>query len=84
MENFEPKFLISTTVNGNEVKLYRKLTWRGRSRYTYYIHWGVPQDGDKSIQELTTPKGRDVSLGGAMKQFFAAAKAAQYLTFSKL
>lgn len=80
----EDQFLVSTIVNGNEVKLYRRLTWRGRSRYTYYIHWGVCKSTKQSIQELTTPKGRDVSLGGAMKQFFAAAKAAQYLKFSKL
>lgn len=84
MKFYEDQFLISTIVNGNEVKLYRKLTWRGRSRYTYYIHWGIPQDGNQTIQELITPKGRDVSLGGAIKQFLAAAKAAQHLTFSKL
>lgn len=78
------KFLLSTTVNGNEVKLYRAETWNKRSRYTYYIHWGVSQDDRQSIQELITPQGRDVSLGGAVKQFLAAAKAAQYLTFSKL
>ncbi len=80
----EDQFLISTIVNGNEVKLYRKLTWNKGSRYSYYIHWGVPQDGNQTIQELITPKGRDVSLGGAIKQFLAAAKAAQYLKFSKL
>jgi hypothetical protein len=80
----EDQFLISTIVNGNEVKLYRRLTWNKGSRYSYYMHWGLPRDNGQSIQELTTPKGRDVSLGGAIKEFLAAAKAAQYLTFSKL
>jgi hypothetical protein len=84
MKFHEQQFLLSTTVNGNEVKLYRALTWNKGSRYSYYIHWGVPQDNGQSVQELITPKGRDVSLGGAVKQFLAAAKAAQYLKFSKL
>jgi hypothetical protein len=37
-----------------------------------------------SKQELLTPSGNTPSVGGAIKQFLKAAKAAQYLTFSKL
>jgi hypothetical protein len=37
-----------------------------------------------SKQELLTPKGRTPSVGGAIKQFLAVTKAAQYLKFSKL
>ena len=79
---YEQEFQISTIVNGNEVKLYRQYYAGGK--YSYFIHWGLPRDNGQSIQELTTPKGRDVSLGGAIKQFLAAAKAAQYLKFNKL
>lgn len=78
------QFLVSTIVNGNEVKLYRRLTWNKGSRYSYYIHWGLPGSTKQSIQELLTPKGRTPSQGGAIKKFLAAAKAAQHLTFSTL
>jgi hypothetical protein len=82
MESFQPKFLISTIVNGNEVKLYRQYYAGGK--YSYFIHWGVPGDDGQSIQELLTPKGRPRSERGAVKEFLKAAKAAQYLKFDKL
>ena len=79
---YDEEFQISTIVNGNEVKLYRQ--YHAGGKYTYYIHWGVPGSTQQSVQELLTPKGRTPSQGGAIKKFLAAAKAAQYLTFSKL
>lgn len=84
MESFQPKFLISTIVNGNEVKLYKQITWNYRYRYSYFIHWGVPGDDGQSIQELLTPKGRPRSERGAVKEFLKAAKTSQYLKFEKL
>lgn len=79
----EEQFIISTIVNGNEVKLYKTLTWNNGSRYSYFIHWGEANT-QMSKQELLTPKGRTPSEGGAIKHFLNAAKAAQYLKFSKL
>jgi hypothetical protein len=81
IRRYDEEFQISTIVNGNEVKLYRKYYQNGK--YTYYIHWGEANT-QMSKQELLTPKGRTPSQGGAIKKFLAAAKAAQYLTFSKL
>jgi hypothetical protein len=78
---YDEEFQISTIVNGNEVKLYRKYYQNGK--YTYYIHWGEANT-QMSKQELLTPSGKTPSQGGAIKQFLAATKAAQYLTFSKL
>lgn len=83
MRFHEPQFLISTIVNGNEVKLYKTLTWDRGSRYSYFIHWGEANT-QMSKQELLTPSGRIPSEGGAIKQFLKAAKAAQYLKFEKL
>ncbi len=81
MKQITDEFQASTIANGNEVKLYRKYYENGK--YTYYIHWGEANT-QMSKQELLTPSGRTPSQGGAIKQFLAAAKAAQYLTFSKL
>lgn len=81
IRRYDEEFQISTIVNGNEVKLYRK--YYQNSKYTYYIHWGEANT-QMSKQELLTPSGKTPSQGGAIKQFLAAAKAAQYLTFSKL
>jgi hypothetical protein len=81
IRRYDEEFQISTIVNGNEVKLYRKYYQNGK--YTYYIHWGEANT-QMSKQELLTPSGKTPSQGGAIKQFLAAAKAAQYLTFSKL
>jgi hypothetical protein len=81
IRRYDEEFQISTIVNGNEVKLYRKYYQNGK--YTYYIHWGEANT-QMSKQELLTPSGKTPSQGGAIKKFLAAAKAAQYLTFSKL
>ena len=70
------QFLASTVVNGNEVRLIKE-------NGGYFIHWGE-EGKTRAIQELLTPKGRTPSEGGAIKKFLAAAKAAQYLKFSKL
>ena len=81
IRRYDEEFQASTIVNGNEVKLYRKYYQNGK--HVYYIHWGEANT-QMSKQELLTPKGRTPSVGGAIKKFLAAAKAAQYLTFSKL
>lgn len=82
MESNKDQFLVSTIVNGNEVKLYRELDWTQNQRYSYYIHWGNVND-PKTKQRLETPSGRKPSEGGAIKQFFKAVEAAKHLTFSK-
>ena len=82
IRRYDEEFQISTIVNENEVKLYGKYYQNGK--YTYYIHWGVPGSTKQTVQELLTPSGKTPSQGGAIKQFLAATKAAQYLTFSKL
>ena len=81
IRRYDEEFQASTIVNGNEVKLYRKYYQNGK--YSYYIHWGEANT-QMSKQELLTPKGRTPSVGGAIKHFLNAAKAAQYLKFSKL
>ena len=70
------EFLASTVVNGNEVRLVKE-------HGGYFIYWGEANT-QMSKQELLTPKGNTPSVGGAIKQFLAATKAAEYLTFSKL
>jgi hypothetical protein len=70
------QFLASTIVNGNEVKLVKE-------NGGYFIHWGE-EDKTKAIQELLTPSGRKPSQSSAHKKFLEAAKAAEYLKFSKL
>ena len=70
------KYLASTIVNGNEVRL---VTRNGR----YFIHWG--EEGKiKAVQELLTPSGRKPSQSSAHKKFLEAVEATQYLKFSKL
>ncbi len=81
IRRYDEEFQASTIVNGNEVKLYRKYYQNGK--YSYYIHWGEANT-QMSKQELFTPSGRTPSVGGAIKHFLNAAKAAKYLTFSKL
>ena len=81
IRRYDKEFQASTIVNGNEVELYRKYYQNGK--YSYYIHWGEANT-QMSVQELLTPKGRTPSVGGAIKHFLNAAKAAQYLKFSKL
>lgn len=70
------KYLASTIVNGNEVRL---VTRNGR----YFIHWGE-QGKIKAVQELLTPSGRKPSQSSAHKKFLEAVEATQYLKFSKL
>lgn len=81
IRRYDEEFQASTIVNGNEVKLYRKYYPGGK--YSYYIYWGEANT-QMSKQELLTPSGRTPSVGGAIKHFLNAAKAAQYLKFSKL
>ena len=81
IRRYDEEFQASTIVNGNEVKLYRKYYHNGK--YSYYIYWGEANT-QMSKQELLTPKGNTPSVGGAIKHFLNAAKAAQYLKFSKL
>ena len=70
------KYLASTIVNGNEVRL---VTRNGR----YFIHWG--EEGKiKAVQELLTPSGRKPSQSSAHKKFLEAVETTQYLKFSKL
>lgn len=70
------KYLASTIVNGNEVRL---VTRNGK----YFIHWGE-QGKIKAVQELLTPSGRKPSQSSAHKKFLEAVEATQYLKFSKL
>ena len=79
---YDEEFQISTIVNGNEVKLYRQ--YHAGGKYTYFIHWGLPGSTKQAVQELLTPKGYTPSQGGAIKQFLAAAKAAQHVKFSTI
>jgi hypothetical protein len=76
MEKIENKFIASTIVNGNEVRLVT----RG-SRY--FIHWGEV-DKMKAVQEILTPSGRIPSEKSAYKKFLEAVKVTQYLKFSRL
>jgi len=87
MDNNQSQFLVSTIVNGNEVKLYRTENFDTNSRYVkydYFIHWGLPNSTRQSIQQLLTPSGRRPSQAGAHKQFLAAVRAARQLTFSTI
>jgi len=81
ISRYDEEFQASSIINGNEVKLYRKYYHNGK--YSYYIHWGEANT-QMSKQELLTPSGRTPSVGGAIKQFLKAVKAAEYLKFSKL
>jgi hypothetical protein len=81
IRRYDEEFQASTIVNGNEVKLYRKYYQNGK--YSYYIYWGEANI-QMNKQELLTPSGRTPSVGGAIKQFLRAAKAAQHLKFSRL
>ena len=84
MKEYKEEFLASSEVHGNKVSLFRKLEWKRKSRYTYYIHWGEVKSEPKTRMELLTPKGNDYQIGGAIKQFFQAIEAAKQVTFSKI
>lgn len=71
------KVVATVKVNGNEVYLVEQ-------EDEYYIYWGEAKQEGKASIELLTTKGKKPSYKRVMKEFLAAADAAQYLKFEKL
>lgn len=69
--------LATVEINENEVLLVSESG-------EYYIHWGGAKQNSRTKMEITTSKGKKPSLKRVIKEFLAAADAAQYLKFEKL
>jgi hypothetical protein len=71
------KVIATVQVNGNEVYLVKEGD-------QYLIYWGQAKQEGKASIEILTRKGKKPSFNRVMKEFLAAADAAQYLKFEKL
>ncbi len=71
------KIVATVQVNDNEIYLVQV-------EDKYCIYWGQAKQEGKASIEILTHKGKQPSFNRVMKEFLAAADAAQYLKFERL
>jgi hypothetical protein len=81
-EYFREEFLLSVQNNGNEIRLYREHGYKTIT-CSYFMKWG-PIGNCSNVTELLTKKGRNPSLGGAIRQFNQATIAMKKVKFDRL
>ena len=83
-DQYKPELFISHEVEGKNVSLFREYQYGGG--YKYFINWGDHPQGPIIDEDtmLKTPKGYNVTIVGAIKQFKEAIEASKHVTFNKI
>ena len=83
-DQYKPKFLVSHEVEGKSISLFRVCNINGK--YKYFINWGDHPQGPiiNETTQLKTPKGYNITMAGALKQFKEAIEASKHVTFNKM
>jgi hypothetical protein len=79
----ESEFIASHEVEGKNVSLFRE--YYGNGVYKYYINWGDHSQGPviNETTQLKSPKGNNITIAGAIRQFREKVEASRYVTFKK-
>ena len=83
-DQYKPKLYTSHEVEGKKISLFREYQLGGN--YKYFINWGDHPQGPVINKDtiLKTPKGYNVTIVGAIKQFKEAIEASKHVTFNKM